>query len=72
MKVRNLTGRSVLVDGQCFAPPGLDFVSVKDTEAVQALIAAGVLEVERDNKSDDDNKSSTPTGRKAAPPKERA
>lgn len=51
MKVRNVTGRSVLVDDQCLVRPGPDFVSVKDTDAVAALVTAGVLEVEPDKSS---------------------
>jgi hypothetical protein len=46
VKVRNLTGRQLLVPDQKFVAPGPDFVTVKDTEDVQALVAAGALEVD--------------------------
>lgn len=46
MKVRNKTGRQMLVPGQRFVAPGPDSVTVKDSEHVQALVAAGALEIE--------------------------
>lgn len=46
MKVRNPTGRQLLIPGQRFVAPSPDFVTVKDSEDVQALVAAGALEVE--------------------------
>ena len=48
MKVRNLTGRQILVPGQRFVAPSPDFVTVTDNEDVQALVAAGALEVSPD------------------------
>jgi hypothetical protein len=62
MKVRNTTGRGVLVPGQKVVRPGPDSVAVKDSEDVRALIAAGVFEVDEDAAS---SGSSSP-GRKAS------
>lgn len=62
MKVRNITGRQVLVDDQ-FVRPGLDFVEVKATRAIKGLVEAGVLEAQPE--PEDDN-----SGRKAAQSKE--
>lgn len=54
MKVRNITGRQVLVDDQ-FLRPSLDFMEVKPTRAIKALVEAGVLEAA----PEDDNKTTT-------------
>jgi len=47
MKVRNPTGRQVLVADQgVFVPPGPDLHPVKDTEDARFLIDAGALQSE--------------------------
>ncbi len=63
MKVRNPTGRGMLIPGQRVVPPGPDFHAVKDDENVRALVAAGALEVDGSA-----GEASAPRGRKASNP----
>ena len=50
MKVRNKSGRSVLLSAQGkVVAPGIDLISVRDDEEVRFLIEAGALEGEGDS-----------------------
>lgn len=52
MKVRNVTGRKVLVADQGkFLRPSRDYQTVEESADLRALIEAGALEVEQEQRS---------------------